>query len=56
MNMIGTKTEYQCGEDRKPKWVTIDLLTGETLDEEKYSHQDGNFSNLCSSSFCRCQE
>ena len=49
------KSQYRCGDDRKPKWVSFYLDSGEIISEEKYNHQDENFSHLCTSDYCRCQ-
>jgi len=34
-------------------WVTKDSK-GEIIKKEKYTHQDGNFSNLCGREYCCC--
>lgn len=50
------KSEYRCGEDRRPRWVTFNIETGEVLNDEKYTHQDEDYSNLCAMEWCKCQQ
>ena len=53
---VETKTQEVSGyevNNRRPRWITRE--NGEIVGEEPYNHQDGNFSNLCAASFCRCQ-
>lgn len=44
------KGEYVLIDGRKPRWK----LPDGTL--VSYIHQDDNFSNLCSSDYCRCSQ
>lgn len=50
------KSEYRCGKDKRPRWVTFDSESGEIINDEIYNHQDGNYSELCASDWCRCQQ
>lgn len=43
---------YVCGVDRRPRWVT--KANNIVISDEQYTHQDGNFSNLCATPNCRC--
>jgi hypothetical protein len=55
-NIHVAHSEYRCGEDRRPRWITTDVRTGEIISDEKYTHQDENYSNMCSSQYCRCTQ